>query len=304
MANDLDWHKFYHHRWAGDQALKLMTVEQVGAYWMLLVEQMLEGDLPEDPTRLARLLKNMDPAYFVERIWENRESYQLREKFAPVPGRPGRIHQEHLTRVMQDDKERRSKLSAAGRMGYQTKALETSLDQPAADGTRLDYGAVWKEFPRRKNPSDGYSEGMRLLREVITTPEDYRLFMAAVRNYAKACKKPGHDRQFTKRLDRFLQEWRDHLPKGMQDVEETPAPKPALTVVEGGAPKRRVLPKGDSPPWVPGYRDSEREKALMAAYWTPERQERWWAGEDIPPEEWVAFSTKWQVPAELKEAVQ
>lgn len=292
--------RFYHMDWAASGDVSNMSMAEVGVYWTLLVRQMVDGYVPADRDKLRRPL-NVDTVEEVNALM----TPLVTSKFEPLNGDPTRLYNKRLAEVIEetDAASTRGRANVGGRYDYRTAALEDSLP----GGAKLDYAAAWKAFPKRKNPSEGYSEGMRLLREVITTDEDYRLFMAAVKNYARSCAKAGHDKQFTKRLDRFMNEWRDHLPKELQAVPEAEAPQPALQVVKDGEPQRarRVLPKGDVPPWTPGYGASEREKQWLAAYWTPDRQERWWNGEDLTAEG-VAFSAQWSKdhPAASQEATQ
>lgn len=276
--------RFYHMDWAASGDVEDMTMAEIGVYWTLLVRQMVDGYVRADREKLRRLL-NVETVEEVNALMTPLVS----SKFVPLNGDPTKLYNKRLAEVIEetDAASFRGKANVGGRYDYRTPALEDSL------GGKIDLAAAWKAFPKRRNPSEGYSEGMRLLREIITTEEEYKLFMAAVKNYARTCSKPGHDKQFTKRLDRFMGEWRDHLPKELQ-VEEAPA-EPKLQAVVDGEPqpkRKRVLPKGDDPPWTPGYRATAREKAWLEAYWTPERQERWWDGEDFSGES-AAFFAQW-----------
>lgn len=292
MANDCDWHKFYFKKWSGDEAVKLMNPEQVGCYWLLLVHQMENGDLPADTEELALILHHMDPEHFRAKVWS-----RIMGKFKPVLNKEGRLHNEHLTRVMEDDKARRGKFSDAGKRGYAVRSMESALAEvrgPEAAVEELpdiNITPILKAYPKRAN-NVGFGFGEAMIRATVSSQEDFNAVYAAVKNYAKENRTCPRDK--IKRLDNFMREWRDWLPKGYVEsaapVEASPTPTAGFTqptapaVPEKRIPKSWCVPEGlklaraldKAPPWVVNDLDFAAKMEANRLFPTEASKHQWW----------------------------
>lgn len=298
MSTDLKWHKFFFNRWANDNTIKVLSIEQVGAYWTLLVSQMQNGCIPEEPELLARdFLKGMDLQYFLDHIWITKmEKTSLSKKFTAVPDKPGYLYNVTLAEIMIDDKDYKGKLSEAGKRGQKIKterSMEKALAEIESEQVEqvekqeqeviIDFTSLWKAFPKRKSPKEGFTEGIRLIRDTITTQEQYDLLMAAIKNYAKECR--GEDPQFTMKLSKFMTKWGDYVPDnalktGSDPVDVNSPEAMAKLATIKPAPPAPMYATGRLPPWeIP--MSTPKEQAAHERYWTADRKRRYLAGEDV-----------------------
>lgn len=268
-----------------DESVMFMNMEQIGCYWTLLVHQMSERDIPEDPELLALILKNMDVEYFKTKIWN-----RLSDRFKPVEGKPGRLHNIHLTSVMVDGDDRRAKLADAGKKGASVRSLESSLEaysgvDPTSTASDIDIKPILNAYPKRRNRV-GWDFGVKMVEATVTTKEDADKLLAAVRAYASKAKTySGPD--MIKRLDNFMKEWEGWVPATFE--EEAQVEKSSAKAEEKEYPAnwkrpanaKRNLGYGDRPPWIFGRYDKDDHKAtVLARYPDDEAKRRWWTLED------------------------
>lgn len=106
--HDLPWFKFFPRDWLAEESTSLMTLREKGAYIDLLARSWADGGIPDDPAKVARLLRVSED--------EMREMWPvLREQFAE----DGRGRLVHVDLAYQRDEvlERKRALSEAGRKG-------------------------------------------------------------------------------------------------------------------------------------------------------------------------------------------
>lgn len=133
----MNWFKFYYTDWNKDEVVKdMVTAEQVGAYWLLLVHQMGEGSIPDDMSRLARYARVADVDRFVNEIWPH-----FAMKFSPVEGQPGRLYNPKCARVMAEADSFRQAGSEGGKRSAEVRrerAVSKAMEGDQVDQTVLD----------------------------------------------------------------------------------------------------------------------------------------------------------------------
>jgi hypothetical protein len=128
----LPWMPFYAADWMTDEAVRLMTLEQQGAYFRLLCSQWVEGSIPADTSAIAWLL-GLNPNAFPPwsnlldewrlaesgraldaeppegltegRWWRHVDEHLwpvLAPQFHPVPGTPGRLVNRRLASIRRE----------------------------------------------------------------------------------------------------------------------------------------------------------------------------------------------------------
>lgn len=293
MSNPLSWHKFWFKKWSLDEVVNAMTLEQVGAYWQLLVHQMLEGSIPDSVSFLARILNVHDVDHFTSRIWDpdpKVSEVKVRSLFVSCPGKPGRLYNVELSKIMDEDFQKRDNHARAGQASREARAREQARksgnlapdpDSPLTEVSDEEYATAVKEFPKRKEWREGLDEGERLMRDTITTREQYSRFLAAVKSYRRACSKPGHDKKFTMKLDNFMQKWTDFVPDNVLHLvpaEPKAAEAPGPSSQEAEARRRADLAKVEGLPW------EQLPPDRAAKLWPEERRRAYVLGEPVSAE--------------------
>lgn len=231
-----EWQRFYYANWIKDTFVRTATVEQLGVYITLLAAQMESGSLPADLPGLHALMPRSLSFEDFCRIWDSGVS----AKFEPVTRRwvstgnalqfgyeeqvppQNRLQNWFCARAMATG----AYVKENGRKGSEKRWKDdqlaaTSVD-PVGEETSLDFTDVLKDYPKR-NDRAGWLEGIRLLRNSISTVEERARFHQAVRAYARKCR--GVDRKFVKRFDKFMVEWASYLPhEAVEQEPEAPAP--------------------------------------------------------------------------------
>lgn len=64
-----EWFPFYVYAFLGDELVQAMTLDQVGAYTLLMVSQWINGSIPADIPSLARMMRGRTSEE-MEEIWE------------------------------------------------------------------------------------------------------------------------------------------------------------------------------------------------------------------------------------------
>jgi hypothetical protein len=103
-----------------DEKVKLMTLEQEGAYWRLLLHQSLEGSVPADISGLALICRV--PKGRMKKLWTG----TLPLCFPAVLGPPGRLANLRMERDRRERQEFIRGKAAAGTLGGLAKAKQTS----------------------------------------------------------------------------------------------------------------------------------------------------------------------------------
>jgi hypothetical protein len=267
--------RFYHKDWASSGDVQDMTMEEVGVYWTLLVRQMVDGSVTTDRNKLKRLF-NVDTVEEVERLLTEK----VMSKFVPVEGDPSKLHNKRLSDVIQetDAAIQRGVLNAAKRWDPLPITTE-SIDPPAlTEEGGFDFTPILNEYPRKKRNKGGWNKGIQMMRDYITTEDEYQLLHAAVKNYAK--KKAGEEERFIKNLDNFLQVWREWVPANFTPTKKAVPANEAAPPSEEGEKKLKKRDPKEKPPWEPdGFRTQEMNE-YVASKWPEERRQRWLAGED------------------------
>jgi uncharacterized protein YdaU (DUF1376 family) len=84
-----EWFSFYPYEFISDERVLAMTLEQVGAYLLLMMSQWVNGSIPSDIPTLARILKRTTAE--MEILWAG-----VRPCFQEHPEMPGRLVQPRL----------------------------------------------------------------------------------------------------------------------------------------------------------------------------------------------------------------
>ena len=105
------WFPFYAADFLNSRRVRLMSLEAVGAYILLLGHQWDGGALPDTEAQLALLL-GVDEVVF-HRLWP-----QLSPCFVRTP--MGLVN-ERLDEIRQAQQDRHDKLAAAGKLGAKTR---------------------------------------------------------------------------------------------------------------------------------------------------------------------------------------
>jgi hypothetical protein len=115
-------YQWYPRQYFTDEKVLFMSLEERGAYRELLDRCHIEGSIPDDPAKLAVMLR-ID-AEHAARIWEH-----VRQCFEPVPGAPGRMQNAHMLRIREKAEEWRSKRSEQA-----SKAANARWNKQRGDG--------------------------------------------------------------------------------------------------------------------------------------------------------------------------
>ena len=100
--------QFYPREFEGDENVKVMNLEEVGAYVRLMCTCWTEGSIPDDMERLARMLNVTKRK--MEKLWPILEPcFQ--------PGKDGRLVNPRLERERDKQRRYREKKSKAGKKG-------------------------------------------------------------------------------------------------------------------------------------------------------------------------------------------
>lgn len=120
-----EWFSFYVYEFMGDERVIGMTLEQVGAYVLLLIGQWINGSIPGDVPALARLLKRTTAE--MEILWAG-----VGPCFTSHPTEPGRMVQKRLEEErgvtlerMKTERERQKKIRAEKKRKHATNEVRT-----------------------------------------------------------------------------------------------------------------------------------------------------------------------------------
>jgi len=200
------------------------TIEEMGIYQRLLLNQWVNGDLPSEPERLARIagcsLKKFKKGF-----------QTVSRKFIMLD--TGRIQNERLEQTRKAQEEHREKLAISGRMGglktqeekrkesSEASSEASSKNKPlqSSSSTSLkrdlkDYATFsekwWQAYPSRNGKKVGKKESIIYLKSLKLSQEDQNLLLTATGNYSKS--KIAID-GYAKDPVRFLKKdfWRDWI---------------------------------------------------------------------------------------------
>jgi hypothetical protein len=311
MSTSLEWHKFYFKRWENDEFVKTADTETLGVYILLISHQMGEGDIPDNPDKLAVIVGHQITAERFRHLWLEKE---LSTKFHPVNERwvstgrelddgyweaieqkPGRLHNKFTTKVMTIDKKNWASRSMGGKKSGEIRASR-SLEAAAA-GTwqeegevNIDIRPILAAYPKRTNNHLGWEMGKKMVEASVSSQEDFNRLMAAVKAFSRETK--SYPRDKIKRLDNFMREWEDWVPKSYSAAAEvSPTPEAPAAKVEAQAPKRypptwlvpeapvRQLKPGEVPPWIVDTYDISGRTRAREQFPDDETKRRWWMTE-------------------------
>ncbi len=111
---------FYPKDILSDEAAVAMTDEELGIYVRLLCHAWLEGSIPADPARLARM--NRRPRRVFDRLWK-----AIVPCWQPSPDEPGRLIQGRLEVEREKQRAYSAKQSARGKHGGRPVSLLSSM---------------------------------------------------------------------------------------------------------------------------------------------------------------------------------
>lgn len=286
--------RFYQQDWACDKFVRSLNMEERGTYFTLLVRQMIDGYIDDNPAELMIDLK----APTLEEA-QRLLSPKIMDKFKPYPDAPHRLFNQRLKDVIEEQDASR----VSGSTGGQKKVLnsgrvETTSGsvEDAIAAEQFDFGPIIREMPRRRvnGNVEGWELGVNTLK-YITTREEYNLLLDAVRNYARS--RRGQDPTRHIRFDNFVngryKEFvsAERLKQAESPVEDTAKTK-KIEVVEQAFEdtdakiKHLRSQKNDiSPPWWPKPLYSEEKNKEVAASWSEEDRANWLrrllAGENV-----------------------
>jgi uncharacterized protein YdaU (DUF1376 family) len=116
-----DWFSFYVYEFMSDERVVAMTLEQVGAYVLLMLGQWINGSIPADVPALAAILKRTPED--MAALWAG-----IAPCFQPHPEKPGRLVQCRLEREraetiarMEKTRERERQRREAARAKQETR---------------------------------------------------------------------------------------------------------------------------------------------------------------------------------------
>lgn len=114
--------QFYPADFLSDENVKLMTNEEVGAYWLLTCHCWLEGSIPDNTADLARLAGTT-----TERMRDLEA--RLKPCFAPSKNLHGRLIHPRLEHERKKQATFKKKMSAAGKKGAEARKNRDSSDK-------------------------------------------------------------------------------------------------------------------------------------------------------------------------------
>jgi len=112
-ANKAPAYQWYPRDFEGDELVKLMSLEEEGAYRRLLDHQWLHGSIPDDVRLLGKICKNT-PAKRMSQIWR-----AVAACFVEVE--PRRLQNRKMERVRTLSREHRDRQRAAGKLGAEAR---------------------------------------------------------------------------------------------------------------------------------------------------------------------------------------
>jgi uncharacterized protein YdaU (DUF1376 family) len=116
--------QWYPKDFESDEVVKLMNLEEIGAYFVLLNHEWLNGSIPADEFLLARLLR-VDQETF-SRLWP-----MVSRKFKPRRGNGGRLVNPKMERIRKSQSDRRKRLKKAAEKRWEDK--NTVTEKPIID---------------------------------------------------------------------------------------------------------------------------------------------------------------------------
>ena len=137
MPNKSPAFQWYPKDFESDEVVKLMNLEEIGAYFVLLNHEWLNGSIPADEDCLVRLLK-VDQETFL-RLWP-----MVSKKFKPRRGNGGRLVNPKMERIRKSQSDRRKKLKKAAEKRWEEQ--KTVTEKPSVDKV-CDASASSKHMP-------------------------------------------------------------------------------------------------------------------------------------------------------------
>ena len=160
-----EWMPLYVYEFLADINVQAMDLDELGAYFLLVMCQWVNGSIPSDKRILARLCRNRDEAT-MERIWT-----ALKPCYSEHPSEPGvliqkRVEEEREVALSRLAGSKKGGLaSAESRRKKQDKPGRTVRDSAAPIPAQLEMGREvanddhWAEF-KRLYPSHRFDEQM------------------------------------------------------------------------------------------------------------------------------------------------
>ena len=142
--------QWYPKDFDSDETVKLMTLEEVGAYVLLLNHCWLEGSIPSSPELIAKILRT--DVSTVERVW-----LQVSKKFKRTKKDKERFQNDRLERERKFQKNRRKRLSKIAKIRHenQKKVHEKVNSDASCDARALQQqqACAVQEQQRSSSPS-------------------------------------------------------------------------------------------------------------------------------------------------------
>ena len=123
LPKSLHWWPFYYHDFFEDESVKLMTNEQIGCYVRLLTHQWVEGSIPADTKRLAKI------CHVTRQRWAS-----IRDGILVCYIKKGltRLVQKKLASIRKNQLKKLAVLSEAGRKGGKATVSKRLTPKPAS----------------------------------------------------------------------------------------------------------------------------------------------------------------------------
>lgn len=122
-----DWFSFYVYEFMSDERVVAMTLEQVGAYVLLMLGQWINGSIPSDIPALARILKRTTAE--MEILWAG-----VGPCFTPHPTESGRLIQKRLEEERIETLARMEKARTKEKTRREKERLKREAEESAKRG--------------------------------------------------------------------------------------------------------------------------------------------------------------------------
>lgn len=141
------WYRWYPRDFEADEPVKLMTLEEEGAYHRLLDHQWINGSLPIEPAQLARICKNVTPAK-MRRLWSALAACFTRIDTAEGPRYQNRRLERERAKVMAYRDQRSAQARHAAQTRWQTSASTADASpEPCSEQCVSNASALPEQCP-------------------------------------------------------------------------------------------------------------------------------------------------------------
>lgn len=151
-----EWMPLYVYEFLADRNVQAMSLDELGAYFLLIMTQWVNGSVPSDMRVLARLLRNQDPE-MMERIWQ-----ALAPCYREHPTMPGELIQGRVEEERETARQRLAGNSRGGRTSAERRRGRVAVD-PEPEVERIEthpnteegwdveqaFGELWEAYPAK-----------------------------------------------------------------------------------------------------------------------------------------------------------